>query len=361
MDLAVIDQLTGNREQGLAWQTQAFETCRMFKTHRASDARKRVLVFAAPIDMGGNTPVEFLLQTSDFEVMFYYPCLQSGRDFELPRHDVAFCAAPADSENNAEFYEHVRYLTRKSGTRTLNLPETPVSLDRDSMPALLADVDKARFPASLRIERETLESSEGQAALQTLGGYPLIIRPVGSHAGLGLKKLAGPHDLTAYLTERDEAEFYVSDFEDYASPHDGKYRKYRIVFVDGKAFPCHMAVADQWDVWYLNADMHAFADKRQEEATFMAQFDTGFGARHQASFDALVAQVGLDYFGIDCAEDADGNLIVFEADNALIVHDMDPEVIFPYKRAPMQAIFAAFERMLLGNSWTAAQPGPQRH
>jgi len=41
--------------------------------------------------------------------------------------------------------------------------------------------------------------------------------------------------------------------------------------------------------------------------------------------------------------------VVFEADNALIVHDMDSEVIFPYKQKHMRRIFAAFESMLLSN------------
>lgn len=76
-------------------------------------------------------------------------------------------------------------------------------------------------------------------------------------------------------------------------------------------------------------------------------FDTGFSCRHSAAFAALAAGIGLDYFGIDCAEDAMGNLIVFEADNALIVHDMDPGMIFPpYKSQHMQRIFTAFKAML---------------
>ena len=49
---------------------------------------------------------------------------------------------------------------------------------------------------------------------------------------------------------------------------------------------------------------------------------------------------------MDCAEDPDGNLVVFEADNALIVHDMDCQTVFPYKTKAMRQIFTAFEDML---------------
>ena len=41
-----------------------------------------------------------------------------------------------------------------------------------------------------------------------------------------------------------------------------------------------------------------------------------------------------------------GRLLVFEADNALIIHDMDPPDVFPYKSATVRRLFAAFQAML---------------
>jgi hypothetical protein len=54
----------------------------------------------------------------------------------------------------------------------------------------------------------------------------------------------------------------------------------------------------------------------------------------------------LDYFGIDCAETPDGQLLIFELANAMIVHDMDPDDIFPYKQPAMEKVFGAFHEML---------------
>ncbi|MEJ1978546.1 MAG: hypothetical protein WDN49_22960 [Acetobacteraceae bacterium] len=42
--------------------------------------------------------------------------------------------------------------------------------------------------------------------------------------------------------------------------------------------------------------------------------------------------IGLDYFSIDCSEDRDGRLLVFEADVAAIIHSMDPPDLYPYRR-----------------------------
>ena len=77
----------------------------------------------------------------------------------------------------------------------------------------------------------------------------------------------------------------------------------------------------------------------------MEQFDA-FAARHAAGFAALHQRLGLDYFAIDCAELADGSILVFEADVAMIVHDLDPDELYPYKKPQMRRLFDAFETFL---------------
>ena len=362
MDLSVIDQLQGNKEQGLAWQAKAFETCIVFRTERGQQGQKKVLVFALPNDIGGNTPIEFLIPSAEYDIITYYPSAASASvaAFPLPDHDVAFFAAATDSPEAEAFSEQVRDLTRGTGINVINLTDALVKLDRESLQHRLAGIDGMQMPRTIRIPRDTLETALAAGATEDtfaeLGGYPVLIRPIGSHAGQGLRKVCGPADLAEYLVSSDRDEFHLSAFIDYASASDGRFRKYRIIFVDGRAFPCHMAIAEQWDVWYLNADMQASAEKRQEEAAFMDQFDAAFGARHLAAFQQITARVGLDYFGIDCAEDRDGNLVVFEADNSLIVHDMDCDVTFPYKGPHMRRIFTAFETML--QDAMAAKPTP---
>jgi hypothetical protein len=101
-----------------------------------------------------------------------------------------------------------------------------------------------------------------------------------------------------------------------------------------------------WKIWYLNADMAESSQKRDEEARFMKGFDEGFGQRHATVLSEIARRIGLDYFAIDCAETPDGKLLLFEADNASIVHNMDPPDVFPYKAPQMHKIFDAFVAML---------------
>jgi hypothetical protein len=132
---------------------------------------------------------------------------------------------------------------------------------------------------------------------------------------------------------------------EYASP-DGQYRKYRVALIDGRPYACHLAIMDQWMVHYIPARMEQSETKRREEAWALAHFDAELGLRHVAAFVAIAARLGLDHVVLDCAELADGRLLVFEADTRGWIHATDPPDLFPGKPAVMQKAFDAFEAML---------------
>ena len=103
-----------------------------------------------------------------------------------------------------------------------------------------------------------------------------------------------------------------------------------------------MALSDHWIVHYLSAGMGQSPAKRAVEQAWMEDFDHDFAVRHQESFAALCRHIKLDYFGIDCAELPDGRLLVFELDVAMVVHNMDDPVIYPYKQVAMRKLFDGF-------------------
>ena len=84
-------------------------------------------------------------------------------------------------------------------------------------------------------------------------------------------------------------------FVDYSGA-DGLFRKYRLVVVDAKPYACHMAIAEEWKVWYLNADMALSVSNRVEEAAFMEFFDEDFAIRHGAALAAMSDRIGLELF-----------------------------------------------------------------
>ena len=230
----------------------------------------------------------------------------------------------------------------------LNAPDRVARLTRDGAWALLRAVPGVVFPMNARVSRERLAAvAGGEADIADIldASFPIIARPIDSHAGQGLAKLTGTAEVAAYLDDQPASAFFVAPFVDYRAA-DGLYRKYRVALIAGRPYACHMAISSHWMIHYLNAGMLESADKRAEEARFMAGFDRDFATRHQAALAAIADRIGLDYVTMDCAETPDGRLLVFEAGNGMIVHAMDPPELFPYKPPQMRKVFGAFEAML---------------
>ena len=349
LDLSLIAQLLGDRQAGLAIQHEVLLSHRLFRAASVcNQPRLRVLALAAATDMGSNTPIEFLLEDSGIELMVLYVISEAELPVPLPDHDIAIVIA-SDSEDCRAALRKIDAAVPRWPRPLLNLPALVGSLDRDKLHRLLSGIEGLTIPATLVVTRERLVEVAGTAeALADIAAglaFPVIVRPRGSHAGSRLARIDDVAAMAHYLTDRDEELFFISGFIDYASD-DGLFRKYRVVFIDGRPYACHMAIADRWDIWYLNAGMSASAAKRLEEETFMRTFEIAFGRRHQAALAAMAERIGLDYFTVDCAEARDGSLLVFEADNTAVVHNMDPSDIFPYKSPQMRKIFQAFATML---------------
>jgi hypothetical protein len=348
MDLSVIAQLLGDKKTGLAIQNDTLALNRLYRSPCDAAPNLRVLALAAPMDIGGNTPLEFLLEDSRIALATCYVVPGRPLPDPLPDHDVAIVIMP-DGDAAGAALANLATLAPHWPRPLLNAPARIARLDRDRLYHDLADIAGLEIPQTARLDRESLAGIAADPARLkrhlTDGDFPLIVRPIGSHAGFGLARLADGAALKAYLEARPEAEFFLSRFVDYASG-DGLYRKYRIVMIDGKAHACHMAIAEDWKVWYLNADMALSAANRMEEAAFMRDFDAGFAARHGAALAGIHARLGLDYVIIDCAQTPSGALLVFEADNTAIVHNMDPVNVYPYKPSQMQKIFKAVQAML---------------
>jgi glutathione synthase/RimK-type ligase-like ATP-grasp enzyme len=270
----------------------------------------------------------------------------------LPDHDVTMVIA-SDSEDCRGALDKIAHAMTHWPRPLLNPPQLIGNLDRDKLHGLLDGIEGLEIPPTVGVTGEQLMMlSQSTSALSELSSgisFPIIVRPRGSHAGKGLAKLDDAAAIERYLGEHPQELFFISRFVDYRSD-DGLFRKYRIVLIDGKPYACHLAITDRWDIWYLNAGMSASADKRSEEATFMQTFDSGFAQRHRAALAGLSKRIGLDYFTIDCAETRDGSLLIFEADNTAIVHDMDSPDVFPYKVPQMRKVFEAFAAMLFRRS-----------
>ncbi len=349
MDLSTILLLTGQMDLGLEIQAQALAQGRTFKRIHGDGRGLTVLALVTTGGMMANTPLDFMLAGSNTTVHYVYSTL--GRPFPevVPGHDVAFLGIGQSHEADPLLDLISDGMGQWPRPLVNGFPQRISALTRDGVAALCSDLPDVYAPAVMKVSGQALKDmlDGGVEALVALpgGGFPIIIRPLGSHAGQELVRIADPEALGSYLAGHEDAEFYVSQFVDYSNA-DGLFRKMRIAVIDGVPFLSHLAISENWMVHYLNADMHLHESRRQEEARAMAEFETDLGPRLAPAISQLTAAFGLDYYAIDCAILPDGRLLVFEADVAMIVHAMDDTVLFPYKPAAMQKIFKAFQGML---------------
>ena len=348
LELGLLFQLVNDRDRALKCQQAALAGRRLYRHGEAAAPALRLLAITTLGDLMTNTPFELMLEGRDVEITKLYVDADQLWTGAVPDHDLAIMAV-SESDRARPLLEQLQAIEGRWPRPMINRPSRVLELARDRLYLALQDAPGLAIPPTVRTSREALAAAIQARSLGAVlpgGGFPVIIRPVDSHAGKALAKLDDWAQLQAYLADGvDDDALYVSPFVDYRSA-DGLYRKYRIAVFGGRPHLCHMALSEHWMVHYLNAGMAESELKRAEEQQAMESFDEGFAVRHAAAFHSLQDRLGLEYFAVDCAETRDGALLIFEADVAMIIHDLDPPGLYPYKKRQMKKVFDAFEAFL---------------
>jgi glutathione synthase/RimK-type ligase-like ATP-grasp enzyme len=348
MNLSIAAQCLNQKELGLEFQKEALSIQQTFTVPASvQPARIRLLILVAPGSIQSNTPLECLLEVSDIELIFHYVALGDDMLGRVPEHDLLFVGI-SDSDANRGLLQALSGVLEAWPRPVLNSPQYLPLTGRDRASELLQNIPNLLAPVTRRISRAQLEAltSGNTTVEQLLDGcdFPIILRPLGSQAGVDLEKIDNPKGVSQYLARLKGDDFFMAPFIDYSDAH-GQFRKIRIALIDGEAFVCHMAVSSNWMIHYVNAGMYAEEWKRREEATFMNEFQ-GFVKKHKAALDAISQRMQLEYLVMDCAETLSGDLLLFEIDHGGVVHAMDVESIFPYKNEHVHKAQKAFSALL---------------
>jgi len=348
MNLSIATLCLGQRALGLALQQQALALQRRY--HRAATvqpATLRLLVLATPGDLAANAPIDCLLERADVDLDWYYLEAEAPLQWPDPLHDAVLVAV-SDSEQNRPLLRMLERALANAPMPVINRPQCIPAVGRVAASEILQGVPGLAMPPTLNCTRAELDRiASGAVPLASCFpglAFPLIVRPADSQGGRDLEQVQGPQQLQRYLGLVPGEDFCLSMYVDYRS-QDGLFRKLRVALVDGQPFICHLAISSHWMVHYINAGMYAQAWKREEEAGFMQDF-AAFAATHQAALSAVWQRTGLDYLCIDCAQTADGRLLIFEIDHTSVVHAMDPELQFPHKQHHIRKVSDAFCALL---------------
>jgi tetratricopeptide (TPR) repeat protein/glutathione synthase/RimK-type ligase-like ATP-grasp enzyme len=315
--------------------------------HRAAKAEADFAALLVLAPGSYNTPYEYLIDRTPFDsnILLLLP------DQE---YDVAFLASQADvvvnlvsdvDQDNAMLPVAARLIERL-GKPVINHPDRIRSTDRLAIAALLSDIPSCRVA---RVERYAGEALLAPALLERCaGGAPFLARLAGRHGGDDFERVETADDLRRLVSKHPEADYFLIEYIDYRST-DGYFRKYRF-FVAGEAIlPYHLAIGADWKVHHFSTDMAGQAWMRREEEAFLRAPEAVFEPRHFVALRAIRDAMGLDFFGIDCALDRAGDLVVFEANATMLVHADTGD--FAYKNPYVRRIKAAFGTLLARAAW----------
>ena len=283
----------------------------------------------------GNVPVDAPLDDHTFLTIklftdYYEP------DLPLPPHDVIFNGI-GDADLCRSSLEAARALLAANGARAINDPAAVLDTGRVAMAQRLQGIDGLIVP---RIEEL------GRNELDRVQNFPVLVRPPGYHTGEFFELARDRGELTRIEATLPGERLLVIQLLD-ARGADGLYRKYRFLSIGGALYPVHLARSSQWKVHYFSADQVRTPQAIAEEEAFLTSPRAAIGERAMNAIETAAQRIGLDYFGIDFALDANGNALFFEANatmRAVVPGPDDPSIA---RRSAALAANAALREVVL--------------
>lgn len=294
----------------------------------------------------GNIPLDFLFPLkSNNQIEWMIEYATDDQYLKLPHYDVVFNAVgdpDVDERTSRALANFMKVCTRP----VLNRPENVARTARYLAPQLLNGVEGISIPPAWLVEQE------GEWFKSRHFQFPLLVRPFSSHGGHGLTLVESREALARVNLP---GSLHLCAYHDYRSA-DGYYRKYRIIFVDRKPYPYHLAISGQWMAHYLTADMPGHPWKLEEEQHFLEDPAGVLGATGMAAIEELGRKLDLDYAGVDFSILPDGRLLIFEANATMLVHPERNVEALKFKNPYIQRIFDAFDAFLTHKCLAANLP-----
>lgn len=318
--------------------------------HPYRGSTKPVPILLLVSSIGGNTPIEKLLDDKVFQTYvvvadFYDP------KTPLPEHRLVINGI-GDTDLSEQALIAAETITRFTSAPVLNAPAAVRATGRCDIAGRLDNIPGIVTPATAVFPYTLLAGENGPAALARQDfNFPLLLRAPGFHMGRHFVMVDSPAQLADAVAElpgagRAGAELLAIEYLD-AQGADGNSRKYRVMMIDGKLYPLHLAISPNWKIHYFSADMKDRPDHRAEEQSFLADMPSVLGAKAMAGLQHLQAMLGLDYGGIDFGLSQRGEILIFEANATMVVEQPADEPRWDYRRAAVSRIHGAVRQMLL--------------
>jgi hypothetical protein len=296
----------------------------------------------------GNLPARVFLDDRLFAVTtvameFYTP------DLALPPHDLVLNAI-SDADLCDTALRAAVCLLHTTPAPVINHPATVLNTGRVQNARRFTDIPGVATPRCTLVPREQLARPNAPHLLEGHGfTWPLLLRAPGFHTGQHFVRVDTPERLPAALAALPGEALLAIEYVD-ATGTDGKSRKGRVLVIDRRLYPLHWAISSNWKVHYFTAEMASCKGHRAEEARFLTDMPAFLGQRAVAALTQIALNLGLDYGGIDFGLQADGRIVLFEANASMAIVPPPEEAHWIYRRAAIDRPLLAATGLLIARA-----------
>jgi hypothetical protein len=289
---------------------------------------------------GGNIPTHPFLDDRVFEISALYAEFHDPSQ-PLPPHLLVLNAI-GDADLCGEALQRAAEVIARTDAPVINLPAKILPTGRADNARRLAGLQDVVAPKVALLPRDAIASAPGLT-------FPLLLRAPGFHTGRHFVRVEQTEDLDTAIASLPGDDLLVIGYLDTRGP-DGQARKYRAMIIDGRIYPLHLAISHDWKVHYFTADMAMDAAYRDEERRYLDDIVAVVGTRGMAALEQIGMTLGLDYGGVDFGLDAEGRVLLFEANATMVINPPEPDPMWDYRRAPIGRAIDAAKQMLLSRA-----------
>ncbi len=263
----------------------------------------------------------------------------------LPPHQLVINAI-GDADVRTDALLAAKAILSHTDAPVINPPAAVQASGRCENANRLAGVPGVITPLAITFSRRVLEAGDPTSMLASCDlNFPLLVRAPGYHMGKHFLRLETASELTAALAELPGEELIFMQYLD-SRGADGNVRKYRVLMIDGRLYPVHLAISSHWKIHYFSAEMAERPEHRAEEARFLADMPGTLGPKAMAALQQIQSILGLDYAGIDFGLNKDGDILLFEANATMAVYRPDASPEWDYRRVAIEHVYTAVRQLL---------------
>jgi tetratricopeptide (TPR) repeat protein len=316
-----------------AWREAFRDGGPAISTYRGKGEPIRILLLRSAVD--GNIPLKAVLDDRIFQWITLF--VESfDESMVLPPHAVVFNAV-GNADLRMRALDKAEAVLRATRAPVINHPSAVRNTGRVQIADRLREIPGVVAPRMRVLAREDFSGDLGL-------GWPLLVRSLGFHTGEHFVRVDDSGHVEDAIAGLPGDPLLAIEYLN-TSGDNGVFRKYRVLTIDGRLYPLHLAASQDWKVHYFSADRSA--QFRAQEQAFLENPASAIGADAAAALDRAAAALAFDYGGIDFALDRENRVVIFEANPtmAIVPPSTDPDQA--HRRSAVDRAVAATRAMIV--------------